>query len=59
MPYKIVAEKDESTVSSERNSLLIAIAKARIWASEGWNVVVTDSDGTRLDPADFDKLMAA
>lgn len=59
MPYKIVAEKDEHTVRSERNSLLIAIAKARVWASEGWNVVVTDNDGKTLDPADFDKLMAA
>jgi hypothetical protein len=59
MPYKIVATKDESTVSSERNSLLISIAKARVWASEGWNVVVTDNDGKRLDPSDFDKLMAA
>ena len=32
----------------ERSSVLIAIAKARVWASEGWQVVVTDSEGKTL-----------
>jgi len=59
MAYKIVAEKDNAVVRSERNSLLITVAKAKVWASEGWKVVVTDGDGKVLDPADFDKLMAA
>lgn len=31
--------------------MLIAIAKARIWADEGWRVVVTDEHGVTLDPA--------
>jgi hypothetical protein len=34
-------------------------ARARVWSSEGWNVVVTDGDGTQLDPATFDQLLAA
>ena len=51
MAYKIVAERDSETVRSERDSLLIAIAKARIWADEGWRVVVTDEHGVTLDPA--------
>ena len=59
MAYKIVAEKDDETVTTERTSLLIAVAKARVWSSEGWNVVVTDGDGTQLDPAKFDQLLAA
>ena len=59
VPYKIVAERDDETVITERASLLIAVAKARVWSSEGWNVVVTDGDGTRLDPATFDQLLAA
>jgi hypothetical protein len=42
------------TMRSVRQSLLIAAAKARVWASEGWEVVVTD--GRMLDPADFEKL---
>jgi hypothetical protein len=39
--------------------VLIAIAKARVWASEGWQVVISDGDGRTLEPADFDKLLAA
>ena len=58
MPYKIVAERDVETVRTDRASLLIAVAKARVWSSEGWNVVVTDGDGTLLDPAEFDRLLA-
>ena len=33
--------------------------KARIWASEGWNIVVTDGEGKTYQPADFEKLLAA
>jgi hypothetical protein len=57
--YKIVAEKDGKTVTTERASLLIAAARARVWSSEGWNVDVTDGDGKLLDPAKFDQLLAA
>jgi hypothetical protein len=48
MPYKIVAEKHGETWKAERNSLLITTAKARVLASEGWNVVVTDENGKML-----------
>ena len=41
---------------SVRQSLLIAAAKARVWASEGWEVVVTDGEERTLDLADFEKL---
>lgn len=59
MAYKIVARKDDTTVRSERNSLLIAAAKARIWAEEGWDVSVTDSEGKKLERAELDDLFAA
>jgi hypothetical protein len=59
LPYTIIAEKDNAKVRTERNSLLIAVAKARVWADEGWHVVVSGDDGTPLDPADFDKLLVA
>lgn len=59
MSYKIVAQKDEVTVRSQRNSLLIAAAKARIWAEEGWDVSVTDAEGKQLDRAELDHLFAA
>lgn len=58
MTYKIVATKDDQTLRSERQSLLIAAAKARVWASEGWHVIVTDADGRRLDPAEIERPFA-
>lgn len=59
MAYKIVAQKDDTTVRSVRNSLLIAAAKAQIWAEEGWDVSVTNGDGKKLDRAELDGLFAA
>ena len=59
MAYQIVAIRENEKVSCERNSVLIAIAKARVWASEGWEVVITDEEGNTLEPAEFDKLLAA
>jgi hypothetical protein len=58
MAYKIVAWKDDTTVRSERDSLLIAAAKARIWAEEGWEVSVTDSEGKPLDRVELDRRFA-
>lgn len=59
MAYRIVAHKDDITVRSERNSLLIAAAKARVLAKEGWDVAVTDGDGKKLERAALDELFAA
>lgn len=58
MTYKIVAQKDDITVRSERKSLLIAAAKARIWADEGWEVSITDEQGKKLELAELDSLFA-
>jgi hypothetical protein len=55
----MVAERDNETVRVERQSLLIIVAKARIWASEGWHVVITDEAGKSYTPAEFDQLLAA
>ncbi|HEV7928583.1 MAG TPA: hypothetical protein VGP12_00460 [Nitrosospira sp.] len=57
--YQIVATRENETVRYERNSVLIAIAKARVWISEGWDVVITDKEGRTLEPGEFDKLSAA
>jgi hypothetical protein len=59
LAYQIVAVRENETVKCERASVLIAIAKARVWTSEGWQVVITDQDGKTLDPAEFNKLLAA
>jgi hypothetical protein len=52
--YRIVAAKEQETVKWERTSELIAIAKARVWASEGWHVEITDDEGKTLDIAEFE-----
>lgn len=58
MPYKIVATRGDEVLRSERESLLIAAAKARVWARVGWDVVVTDPEGKAIDPAEFERLFA-
>ncbi len=35
MAYRIVAERRDETVRMDRSSVLVAVAKARVWASEG------------------------
>jgi len=59
LAYKMIAERDNETVKIERKSSLIIAAKARVWASEGWQVVITDEDGKSYAPAEFDRLLAA
>jgi hypothetical protein len=59
MAYKMTAERDTETVKSERNSIIIAVAKARVWASEGRQVTITTDDGKVFAPAEFDDLLAA
>lgn len=46
MTYRIVAERGNETVRMDRASSLMAVAKARVWASEGWQVtiIVRDQD---------------
>ena len=44
MTYRIVAERGNETVRMDRASSLMAVAKARVWASEGWNVTIIVKD---------------
>jgi hypothetical protein len=53
----MVAERDDHKVTKERTSALILLANARVWASEGWQVVITDADGKQLDPASFENWL--
>lgn len=59
LAYKMIAERDNTTVRVERQSSLLIVAKAKVWVSEGWQVVITDTDGKTYAPADFDQLLAA
>ncbi len=59
LAYKMVAERDNEKYSVARESRLLIVAKAKVWASEGWQVVITDQDGKAYTPPDFDQLLAA
>ena len=55
MAYKMIAERGNETVKSERTSSLITVARARVWASEGWQVTITNDEGKVFAPAEFEK----
>jgi hypothetical protein len=55
----MIAERENEKIKIERTSLLVIVAKARVWASEGWQVVITDGEGKSYAPAEFDRLLAA
>ena len=59
LSYKMVAERDNETVRIQRASALVVVAKARVWASEGWQVKIIDANGRMFALADFDSLLAA
>ena len=52
MAYRIVAERENETVRMDRISSLMAVAKARVWASEGWDVTIIVRDEEKLPPVD-------
>jgi hypothetical protein len=57
MAFRIVAERENEIVRMDRKSSLIAIAKARVWASEGWQVTIVVEDGN--PPPEFERLLVA
>ena len=59
MTYRIVAERGNETVRMDRASSLMAVAKARVWASEGWHVTIIVQDQDQLDYANTDLLALA
>jgi hypothetical protein len=56
--YKMVAARENQTISNERSSALITLANARVWASEGWQVTITDAEGKEFDPTGFEGVLA-
>ena len=59
MAYRIVAERKDETVRMDRSSALVAIAKARVWASEGSKVTIIVGDENEIAPADARQLSFA
>jgi hypothetical protein len=58
LPYIVTAIRDDEKMQSVRNSALIALAKARVWESEGWRVSIADPDGQEHAVAQLDALTA-
>ena len=56
MTFTVHAWKDARYVGTVRISPAVAVDKARVLQSEGWQVHVTDSVGRQFDPSDFDRL---
>jgi hypothetical protein len=56
MTFTIHASKNGQSVVTVRISPAVAVDKARVLESLGWQVHVTDSAGHQFDPADFDRL---
>jgi hypothetical protein len=57
MAYRIVAERENETVRMDRMSSLMALAKARVWASEGWDVTIIVRDEDELASAQANRLL--
>jgi hypothetical protein len=55
----MIAERENETVKVERESRLMIAFKAKIFASEGWKVVITDGEGRSYEAEEFEKLLAA
>ncbi len=56
MTFIIHASKNGQSVVTVRISPAVAVDKARVLESLGWQVHVTDSAGNQFDPSDFDRL---
>jgi hypothetical protein len=58
LAYKMVAERNNETFKSEKGSVYTALANARIWASEGWRVTITDAEGKQFGPEELAKRVS-
>jgi hypothetical protein len=56
MTFTIHASKNGQSVVTVRISPAVAVDKARVLESLGWQVHVTDSAGHRFTPSEFDWL---
>jgi hypothetical protein len=55
--FIVHASRDEDATTTVRLSVVVAIAKGRALAEEGWQVFITGPDGIRYYPAEFEKLL--
>lgn len=58
MTFIVQASRGEDVATTIRLSVVVAIAKGRALAEEGWQVLITGPDGVSYRPAEFDKLLS-
>lgn len=58
MTFIVEASRGEETTTTVRLSVVVAIAKGRALAEEGWQVFITAPDGIRYQPSEFDRLLS-
>lgn len=58
MTFIVHASKGEESTKTVRLSVVVAIAKGRALAEEGWQVYIEGSDGVRYASPEFDKLLS-
>ena len=58
MAFIVHASKGEDSTTTIRLGVVVAIAKGRALAEEGWQVFITGPDGIRYHPAEFDRLLS-
>jgi hypothetical protein len=56
--FIVHASRGEEAATTIRLSAVVAIAKGRALADEGWQVFITGPDGVRYSPSEFDKLLS-
>jgi hypothetical protein len=56
--FIVHASRGENTTTTIRLSVIVAIAKGRALAEEGWQVFITGPDGIRYYPSEFDRLLS-
>jgi hypothetical protein len=56
--FIVQASRELETTTTIRLSVVVAIAKGRALAEEGWEVFITGPDGVRYHPSEFDRLLS-
>ena len=56
--FIVQASRGEETTTTIRLSVVVAIAKGRTLAEEGWQLFITGPDGIRYHPSEFDRLLS-
>jgi hypothetical protein len=55
--FIVHASRSEKATTTVRLGAVVAIAKGRALADEGWDVFITGPDGIRYDPSEFDQML--